>query len=152
MTERPSHLRIRGGRSPQSAVGASLVARRVTAPRVGFEASVDHRPTAFQHASGLTAYDNARTWYFLHVTADDDGRNVLRLAGCDRGALTLHPDVVGLDGDGPVRLGLDLDGGRLTFRHHGPGGRAACPRAGPVPRRRDPTRGPVSPPRPRAPA
>lgn len=122
LTERPSHLRVRGGRSPQSTVGASLVARRVTAPRVGFEATLDHRPTAFQHAAGITAYYNARSWYFLHVTADDDGRRVLRLAGCDRSVLTLHPDVVGLDGDGPVRLGLDLDGARLTFRHHGPRG------------------------------
>lgn len=122
LTERPSHLRIRGGRSPQSTVGASLVARRVTAPRTAFEVSVDHRPTAFQHAAGITAYYNARSWYFLHVTADDDGRRVLRLAASDRGVLTLHPDVVGLDADGPVRLGLDLDGARLTFRHHGAGG------------------------------
>lgn len=125
LTERPSHLRVRGGRSPHSTVGASLVARRLTAPRAGFEATVDARPTAFQHAAGVTAYYNTRSWAFLHVTAGDDGRRVLRLASSDRGVVTLHPDAVPLDGpDGadttpgaPVRLGLDVDGGRLTFRH-----------------------------------
>lgn len=140
LTERPSHLRIRGGRSPQSTVGASLVARRVTAPRVSLEAAVDFRPTTFQHAAGLTAYYNTRSWHVLQVTADDAGHRLLQLVTCDRGVVTLHPDtvplddvvrlddaaplddVVPLDADAAaVRLRLDLDGGRITFAHHAAG-------------------------------
>src|SRR6185437_2769595 len=68
LTERPSHLRLRGGRSPRSLVGPSLVARRVTALRCGFEASLEYRPLAFQHVAGITAYYNTLNWYFLHVT------------------------------------------------------------------------------------
>lgn len=113
-----SRLRIRGGRSPQSLVEPSLVARRVTAPRCAFEATVDYQPRGFQHLAGITAYYNSQNWFFLHVTADDDGASVVRLVSSDRGLLTLHPDIVDLSpGRGAVRLGLDLDGAALSFRY-----------------------------------
>ncbi len=122
LTERPSHLRLRGGRSPRSLVGPSLVARRVTAPRCSFEATLEYRPLAFQHLAGITAYYNTQNWYFLHLTQDDEGRTALRVAGSDRGVLFVDEDgqyvVEGGDG-GPARLelGLDLDGARLRFRY-----------------------------------
>lgn len=117
LTERPSHLRLRGGRSPRSLIGPSLVARRVTELRCAFEASLAYRPLAFQHLAGITAYYNTQNWYFLHVTADDEGRQVLRVAASDRGVVRV--DEAGqhvLQGD-TVRLGLDLDGARLRFRY-----------------------------------
>ncbi len=118
LTERPSHLRLRGGRSPRSLVGPSLVARPVTAARCSFEAVLEFRPRSFQHLAGVTAYYNTRNWYFLHVTADDRGRRVLRLAACDRGVTTLDEAGQVALGDSPrLRLGLDLDGGSLRFRH-----------------------------------
>ncbi|WP_055585401.1 family 43 glycosylhydrolase [Streptacidiphilus griseoplanus] len=118
LTARPSHLRLHGGRSPQSTAGQSLVARRITDGRCAFEAAVEYRPHGFQHLAGITAYYNSRNWYFLHITADDRGRPVLCLATRDRGALTVdeagrHP----LPGSGRLRLGLDLDGSELRFRH-----------------------------------
>jgi xylan 1,4-beta-xylosidase len=114
LTDRPSHLRIRGGRSPQSLIGPSLVARRVTQPRCSFEATVDYRPTAYQHLAGITAYYNTRNWHFLYLTADDDGNRVLRSATRDRGVLTVRPAVAAPAG--PVRLGVDLHDGELSFR------------------------------------
>ncbi|MFC8447459.1 glycoside hydrolase family 43 protein [Kitasatospora sp. NPDC057223] len=115
LTERPSHLRIRGGRSPQSLVGPSLVARRLTAARCSFETTMEYRPGGFQHLAGLTAYYNSRNWYFLHVTSDEDGTPVAGLAGCDRGRTTL--DAGGRVPVGAItRLGLDLDGASLRFR------------------------------------
>ncbi|GAA4991300.1 family 43 glycosylhydrolase [Kitasatospora paranensis] len=120
LTERPSHLRIRGGRSPQSLIGPSLVARRVAGPRCLFEATVDFRPSSFHHLAGITAYYNTRNWYFLHVTADDAGRPVLRRAGCDGGVTTVDEagqERLGDAADGArLRLGLDLDGAVLRFR------------------------------------
>ncbi|HEX4789237.1 MAG TPA: glycoside hydrolase family 43 protein [Actinospica sp.] len=120
LTERASHLRLRGGRSPRSLLGASLVARRADALRCGFEASIDYRPHAVQHLAGITAYYNTENWFFLHVTVDDEGRPVLRLAACDRGRVTV--DEAGqhvLDAAAParLRLGVDLAGAALTFRY-----------------------------------
>ncbi|SRR5216683_1550086 len=129
LTARPSRLRLRGGRSPRSLIGPSLVARRVTAARCSFETTMEYRPRQFQHLAGITAYYNTRNWYFLHATADDNGRAVLRLAGCDRGVLAL-PESAGtpLEDAGRVRLGLDFDGPGLRFRYDtGYGWRSAGP-------------------------
>ncbi|MFF5842799.1 family 43 glycosylhydrolase [Streptomyces massasporeus] len=118
LTERPSHLRLHGGRSPQSLIGPSLVARRLTAARCSFEATMEYRPGTFQHLAGITAYYNTANWYYLHVTADDAGEPVLRVAACDRGRLSV--DEAGqtrLGGTTRLRLGLDVDGADLRFRH-----------------------------------
>ncbi|GGV88407.1 family 43 glycosylhydrolase [Streptomyces massasporeus] len=118
LTERPSHLRLHGGRSPQSLIGPSLVARRLTAARCSFEATMEYRPGTFQHLAGITAYYNTGNWYYLYVTADDAGEPVLRVAACDRGRLSV--DEAGqarLGGTTRLRLGLDVDGAELRFRH-----------------------------------
>lgn len=120
LTERPSYLRLRGGRSPRSMLGASLVARRADAPRCSFEATLDYRPGGIQHLAGITAYYNSENWDFLHVTVDDDRRPVLRLATADRGRVTLdEPGEYVLDEThlSRLRLGLDLADAALTFRH-----------------------------------
>jgi xylan 1,4-beta-xylosidase len=79
---------------------------------------MEYRPHQFQHLAGITAYYNTRNWYFLHATADDHGQAVLRLAGCDRGVLTLLERAGTPFADaGRVRLGLDFDGPELRFRY-----------------------------------
>jgi xylan 1,4-beta-xylosidase len=116
LTQRPSHLRLRGGRSPQSLIGPSLVARRVTAARCAFDATMEYRPRTFQHLAGITAYYNTRNWYYLHVTADDQGQPVPRVAACDRGAVTVDEPGQPLGSVTRLRLGLDIDGRVLRFR------------------------------------
>jgi xylan 1,4-beta-xylosidase len=126
LTDRPSHLRVRGGRSPQSLIEPSLVARRVTAHHCSFEATIDFRPSAFQHVAGVTAYYNSRNWHLLYLTADDEGAPVVRVVTCDQGELTVHPDE--LHAPGTVQFGLDLDGAALTCRvDAGDGWRALGP-------------------------
>ncbi len=117
LAERRSHLRVHGGRSPQSLVAPSLVARRVTAAHCSFEAAMEYRPAGLQHLAGITAYYNTRNWTYMYVTADDDGRAVARLAACDQGRTavdTTHQ--VALGDAARLRLGLDLDGPALRFR------------------------------------
>ncbi len=109
-------ITVRGGRSPLSLVGPSLLAQRVTAARCTFEVTVDHRPRAFQHLAGITAYYNTRNWVFLHVTVDDDGRTVLRTATSDHGVVTVDEAGQEVLDAGPLRLGLTLDGPRLQLR------------------------------------
>jgi xylan 1,4-beta-xylosidase len=70
-------------------IGPSLVARRVTSARCAFDAALEYRPRTFQHLAGITAYYNTRNWYYLHVTADDQGQAVLRAAACDRDSAAL---------------------------------------------------------------
>lgn len=72
---------------------------------------------------------NTRNWYFLHVTADGEGRAVLRVAACDRSELTVDEAGGKLLGDTTrLRLGLDLDGSALRFRYDtGPGWRPLGP-------------------------
>jgi xylan 1,4-beta-xylosidase len=116
LTERPSHLRLRGGRSPRSLVGASLVARRADAPRCSFEAMMEYQPRGVQQLAGITAYYNSENWYFLHVTVDDDGREVVRVTRSDRGRLALDETEQRVI-EAPITwLGLDLTDAELTFR------------------------------------
>ncbi|WP_421735572.1 family 43 glycosylhydrolase [Cellulomonas sp.] len=109
-------ITLRGGRSPQSLVGPSLLAQRITAPRCSFEATVDYRPRAFQHLAGITTYYNSRNWMFLHVTTNDVGDPFLRLAVCDHGVVTNHEDRSEKLYGPVLTLGLDLDGPDIRFR------------------------------------
>ncbi|MES0836924.1 family 43 glycosylhydrolase [Nocardiopsis tropica] len=114
---RRSHLRVRGGRSPQSLVGTSLVARRVSSPHCSFETTMEYRPADTRHLAGLTAYYNTRNWFFAYRSADDAGRQVLGVAACDRGRVTLEgAEVLAPGTGGRTRLGVDVDGPRLRFR------------------------------------
>ncbi|MCY1139222.1 glycoside hydrolase family 43 protein [Actinoplanes sp. Pm04-4] len=122
LTERPSHLRIHGGRSPMGRHQPSLVARRVVATGSEFEADMEFTPRNYRQLAGITAYYNTRNWYFLHVTADDDGTPVLDLLACDSGRVSIVPGVrTPVPGPGPVRLGLRLAGPSLSFSYEFPG-------------------------------
>jgi xylan 1,4-beta-xylosidase len=127
LTSRPSHLRIHGGQSPLGRHRPSLVARRVTARRCTFEAELEFRPRNFRQLAGITAYYNTRNWYYLHVTADDDGAAVLDVLCCDSGRVGTVAGARRELGDA-ARLGLRarFDGPVLTF------GYACAPGADPA--------------------
>jgi len=118
LTSRPSHLRIRGGQSPMARHRPSMVARRVTGRRCTFEATCEFEPATFNQLAGITAYYNCRNWYYLHVTADDDGSAVLDVLCCDSGRVTAAAGTRTPLGD-VRRLGLRLrfDGPALTFAY-----------------------------------
>jgi xylan 1,4-beta-xylosidase len=118
LSARPSHLRIHGGQSPVGRQRPSLVARRVTAPRFEFEATMEFQPASFRQLAGVTAYYNTRNWHFAYLTASDDGRRVLELLSCDRGVRTPHPGCqVDLTGVDRVRLRVTFDGPVLRFAY-----------------------------------
>ncbi|WP_250008719.1 glycoside hydrolase family 43 protein [Actinoplanes sp. M2I2] len=122
LTERPSHLRLYGGLSPMGRHRPSLVARRVVAADCEFEAVMDFGPRNYRQLAGITAYYNTRNWYFLHVTADDDGSPVLDMLACDSGHVTVVPGVrTPVPAPGPVRLRLRFEGPSLSFGYAFPG-------------------------------
>lgn len=95
----------------------SLVARRVTDTRCTFTAVVEFVPRNFRQLAGITAYYNSRNWYYLHLTADDDGTPVLDLLCCDSGRVTAVPGVRSPLGTPRTTLQARLDGAALTFAH-----------------------------------
>ncbi|WP_229074401.1 glycoside hydrolase family 43 protein [Actinoplanes sp. DH11] len=115
LSARASHLRIRGGQSPMARHRPSLVARRVTDPCCTFEATCEFEPGTFRRLAGVTAYYNSRNWYYLHVTADDDGTPVLDVLCCDSGRVTASGLRRPLGGVHRVGLRIRLDGPALTF-------------------------------------
>jgi xylan 1,4-beta-xylosidase len=130
---RPSHLRIKGGQSPMGRQRPSLVARRVTATRCELETVVEFEPGNYRQLAGVTAYYNSRNWYFLHVTADDDGRPVLDLLACDSGQVSVVPAVRRpLTGGYPVGLRARFDGPALTFAWAGRPGAGPWQDVGPA--------------------
>jgi xylan 1,4-beta-xylosidase len=118
LSSRPSYLRIHGGQSPMARHRPSLVARRVTARQCTFEATLEFEPRNYRQLAGITGYYNSRNWYYLHVTADDDGATVLDLLCCDSGRVTTVPGARTRLGD-TRRVGLRtrLDGEALTFAY-----------------------------------
>lgn len=126
LSERPGHLRLFGRESVGSWYEQSLVARRQQAFRFQAETIVDTEPATFQQMAGLIAYYNRFKFHYLAVTADDEGHRVLTILSCNgdwpEGGLTaVLPVAVPLP-DGPVRLGLDVDGVVLRFRYAPSGG------------------------------
>ncbi|MBB2947047.1 xylan 1,4-beta-xylosidase [Actinoplanes lutulentus] len=118
LSSRPSHLRIVGGQSPMARHRPSLVARRVTASRCVFEATCEFEPRDHLQLAGVTAYYNTRNWYYLHMTADDDGTPVLGLLRCDSGRVTAVPGTrTPLGGTRRVALRVRFDGPELTFAY-----------------------------------
>jgi len=118
LATRPSHLRIRGGQSPMARHRPSLVARRVTAQRCTFEAVVEFDPRNYRQLAGVTAYYNTRNWYYLHITAEDDGTPVLGALACDSGKVGVVPGIrQDLTGVRRVGLRIRLNGAALTFAY-----------------------------------
>jgi xylan 1,4-beta-xylosidase len=118
LSARRSHLRIHGGQSPMARHRPSLVARRVTSRRCTFEATCEFQPRNYRQLAGITAYYNSRNWYYLYVTADDDGRPVLDVLCCDSGRVSTPPGLrVPLTGIRRVGLRARLDGPALTFAY-----------------------------------
>ncbi|UQU62745.1 glycoside hydrolase family 43 protein [Couchioplanes caeruleus] len=132
LSTRPSHLRIRGGQSPMARHRPSLVARRVTARRCTFETTCEVEPATYNQLAGVTAYYNCRNWYYLHVTADDDGAAVLDVLCCDSGRVTVAQGTrVALGDVRRVGLRIRFDGPELTFAYTpDPGSEAAWRQVG----------------------
>jgi xylan 1,4-beta-xylosidase len=116
LSTRPSFLRILGGQSAVGRTRPSLVARRVGSRRCELETTMEFEPRNYRQLAGITAYYNARNWYYLYVTADDDGSRVLDLLACDTGQVTFVPGArTGIEGISRVGLRVRLDGPDLNF-------------------------------------
>lgn len=116
LTARPGHLRLYGRETIGSHFEQALVARRQQAFGYRAETSLDFTPEHFQQAAGLVCYYNSTKLYFLHVTADDDGRRQLQVLSVmptgDGDSAASTPIALP---DGPIALCVDVDHDILRF-------------------------------------
>jgi xylan 1,4-beta-xylosidase len=112
-------LRLRGGHSPQSVFGQSLVARRLVDVRCTVRTAVEFGPRDFTHMAGLICYYDTRGFYYLRVTHDSDKGRVLGVVANDGGIEEEVADVeLPSQQELPrVHLRADIDGGSLQFYH-----------------------------------
>ena len=126
LSDRAGWLRLFGRESVGSWFEQALVARRQTEQVCSAETELDFAPESFQQMAGLIAYYNRHQFHYAYLSADDDGVRRLAIQSCPgswpEGKL-VFPLGEGVEvGPGPLRLGLDIDNGRLQFRYAQAGG------------------------------
>lgn len=115
LTERPGHLRIRGGQSPSGTRTPSLVARRLQHHRCSMETVMEFSTDTFQRMAGLTAYYNMRQWYYLRVGFDENEGLFAGVLGSDRGKVRELGERVDVRGWDRFHLRVEIDRERLRF-------------------------------------
>ncbi len=115
LSQRPSHLSLKGRAFLSSRFEQSLIARRLQSLHVRAQTCVDFAPATQQHMAGLVCiYDTADSFY-LHVGADDQGRRIIELLELDAGRLRSVAAAEPISSNGPVHLRVDLDHRILRF-------------------------------------
>ena len=113
-------LHLIGRESIGSWFEQSLVARRQTHLVYSAETSVEFTPETYQQMAGLVTYYNRHKFHYLCVT-HNDGERVLTIQSCPgdwpEGRLE-YPVGEGVAlPDGPVGLGVDVNGATMQFRY-----------------------------------
>ncbi|MGF1771415.1 glycoside hydrolase family 43 protein [Vibrio wakamikoensis] len=81
LTERPGFLRLKGRQYLYSRYQNSLIARRFQSHYALIETKMEFAPTSPYQMAGLCAYYARNGHYFLKMTKDDMGQNVLQVVG-----------------------------------------------------------------------
>lgn len=126
---RPGWIRLRGRHGPESRWAAGLLAQRVTEHRAEAEVTVEARPVTFTQAAGLLLWYNPEAYLALDLTwAEPEGepqrgqqwgdtacgRTVLSLVARDEDGVR-QVAVVDVPVDGPVTLGVTVEGADARF-------------------------------------
>jgi xylan 1,4-beta-xylosidase len=122
LRERPGYLRLRGRESFSSAHGQSLVARRQQAFKAEAETVVEFEPVTYQQMAGLVYYYNAKNWYYVRISRDEELGKSLAVLTCDRGVYDEPLDrEISVEGWDRVHLKLTLDRERAQFHYSADG-------------------------------
>ncbi len=122
LKERPGYLRLKGTESLHSRFHQSLVARRQQAFCYTASTAVEFEPDSFQQMAGLVALYDVNNYYYLHITLDDSGKKVLKIAKCDAGIYDepLAQDIL-IDGLTECYLKVEVDYHLLQFSYSADG-------------------------------
>jgi xylan 1,4-beta-xylosidase len=119
LTVRPGYLRLRGGQSPVSPYGQTLLARRQEHFSFNAETCMEFRPASFQELAGLCWRYDERNQYLLALTWDENRGRVLTILSMNEGRFSREegPAVP----EGPVYLRLEVREHRGIFRYSADG-------------------------------
>ncbi|WP_454059735.1 family 43 glycosylhydrolase [Elizabethkingia ursingii] len=84
LSKRKGYLALKGRRALGSRYDESLAAIRITSFQQTIETALEFEPSNFRHMAGLTCYYNTKHFFSLGLTADDNGKPQLILAGVDK--------------------------------------------------------------------
>ncbi len=112
LMSRPGWLRLRGGSSPGSVFGQSMIARPPTEHHSMITALIDAEPSTTRQSAGVVAWYNRDSHCALLVCWDAENGRHARVV--DRDRRTRFSEPIPLP-TGPVRLRLALDDQRITF-------------------------------------
>ncbi|GCB45078.1 family 43 glycosylhydrolase [Streptomyces sp. NL15-2K] len=125
---RPGWIRLRGRHGPESRWAHSLLAQPITEHRTEAEVTVEARPRTFTQAAGLVLWYNTEAYLSLDLTwaepegeeqrgqqwRDGGGRTVLSLVEREEFG-TRQAAVVDVDAEGPLTLGVTVEGAQARF-------------------------------------
>jgi xylan 1,4-beta-xylosidase len=120
LTGRPGFLRLRGGQSPVSSFGQTLLARRQRDFSFTAETCLEFTPQSFQELAGLCWRYDERNFYLLAVTFDEARGRVLSVLSMKAGVFS-REEGPALPADGPVYLGLSVHENNGRFRYSADG-------------------------------
>ena len=120
LSSRPGYLRLRGGQSPVSPFGQTLLARRQRDFSFAAETCMEFNPRNFQELAGLCWRYDERNHYLLALTHDENRRRVLSILSMRAGHFSREegPAVP----EGPVYLGIVVHEHSGRFRYSTSGG------------------------------
>ena len=115
LSARPGYLRLRGGQSPVSPFGQTLLARRQREFSFTAETCLEFSSRDFQELAGLCWRYDERNQYLLALTHDENRGRLLSILSMQAGRFSREegPAVP----EGPVYLGLSVRGHSGQFRY-----------------------------------
>lgn len=116
LNAKPGFLRLRGGQSPVSTYGQTLLARRQTDFDFEAETCVFFYPTDFQHLAGLTWRYDETNQYMAAISHDNKRGRVLSVITVINEQFTRSFDIA-LPPAGAVWLGLTVNGTVGQFKY-----------------------------------
>lgn len=122
LRERPGFLRLRGRESFSSAHCQSLVARRQQSFAVEAETVVEFEPDTYQQMAGLVYYYNAKNWFYLRISRDEELGKSITILTSNQGQYEepLERDI-SVDGWERVYLKLTLNYETAQFHYSADG-------------------------------
>jgi xylan 1,4-beta-xylosidase len=119
LTARPGFLRLYGRETVGSHFTQALVARRQQHFRYSATTALEFAPANFQQAAGLICYYNSTKFHYLHVTRDEDVRQLqLMTASPDTGRCEMTLIEADLP-SGAIELRAEVNYDELRFAWRG---------------------------------
>ena len=130
LDERKGFLRIHGGNSLCSHYQQGLLARNLPSLSCDLSTHMEFMPRNPGHLAGLVCMYNCLNWYYLSVSADEEGQLVLCLFSCENGKAEDRGYWPLLNACGEITLSASVREGDLQFAYALPGEEARL--VGPV--------------------